>query len=195
MLFVEPSWKNLIVPSPVPILNQKECEEIIEQQKLKQLKEAKIGVATKDNDGHYNKKIRNSLVRFIPFDEMKSFYQRIEILVNTVNANFFGYNDIHLTEPAQFTTYNKKGFYNWHQDTFMDGKDNPRVRKISMSILLNKPNEFKGGELEFFSSDKKIKLNQGYGVFFASYLVHKVTPITKGTRKSLVMWFGGTPLK
>jgi predicted 2-oxoglutarate/Fe(II)-dependent dioxygenase YbiX len=41
-------------------------------------------------------------------------------------------------------------------------------------------------------SDGKIaRPKQGQAIFFASFIRHRVIPITKGTRKSLVMWFGG----
>ena len=31
--------------------------------------------------------------------------------------------------------------------------------------------------------------------FFASFIRHRVKPVTRGRRQSLVMWFGGTPFK
>ena len=79
-------------------------------------------------------------------------------------------------------------------------EDMPTVRKISMTLLLNDPSEFEGGDLEIFTSsfnseDNKIKLKQGHGIFFASFIPHRVAPVTKGNRKSLVMWFGGPSLR
>ena len=64
-----------------------------------------------------------------------------------------------------------------------------------MTLLLSPPNEFEGGELEIMAKDKVAKIKQGHAVFFASFLRHRVAPVTKGTRKSLVMWFGGPPFK
>ena len=43
--------------------------------------------------------------------------------------------------------------------------------------------------------ENKVKLKQGQAVFFASFIRHRVTPVTRGNRKSLVMWFGGTSFK
>ena len=79
----------------------------------------------------------------------------------------------------------------------------PFVRKISMSLLLNDPKEFEGGELEIYNGEltntgsKKhlIKLKQGQAIFFASFFLHRVNAVTKGNRKALVMWFGGTSFK
>lgn len=112
-------------------------------------------------------------------------------------------------ECCQFTVYKPGQYYDWHVDQFprpyQDGL-NPditgKVRKISMSILLNKPDEFTGGELEFdIRGTGKPRLetvdlnNQGSIVFFPSFLWHHVKPVTSGTRYSLVMWVIGRPFK
>ena len=66
-----------------------------------------------------------------------------------------------------------------------------------MTCLLSDPSEFTGGDLLFSDVPEynPTPLKQGQAIFFASFLRHKVTPITKGIRKSLVMWFGGPPFK
>ena len=61
--------------------------------------------------------------------------------------------------------------------------------------VLFRSNEFEGGGLELMSDGKIARPKQGQAIFFASFIRHRVIPITKGTRKSLVMWFGGTPFK
>ena len=75
------------------------------------------------------------------------------------------------------------------------GLHEPPVRKISMTCLLSNPSEFTGGELEFMEKNKIPNLKQGQAIFFASFLRHRVAPVKKGTRRSLVMWFGGQPFK
>jgi PKHD-type hydroxylase len=66
-----------------------------------------------------------------------------------------------------------------------------------MTLLLSDPSEFTGGELTFseMGNDKPLPMKQGQAIFFASFLRHKVAPVKKGVRKSLVMWFGGPPFK
>ena len=71
----------------------------------------------------------------------------------------------------------------------------PPVRKISMTILLNHESQFEGGDLEITTPGKKAKLTQGNAITFASFLNHRVAPVTRGIRQSLVMWFGGTPFR
>jgi PKHD-type hydroxylase len=111
------------------------------------------------------------------------------------NRNHFGFDGMTLTEPAQYTEYPEGGFYDWHIDSDINCAHEPPVRKISMTCLLSPENEFEGGDLEVMSEGKVAKLKQGQIVFFASFVRHRVKPVIKGNRKSLVMWFGGTPLR
>ena len=96
---------------------------------------------------------------------------------------------------AQYTEYPEGGFYEWHIDSDITCEHEPPVRKISMTLLLSPESEFEGGHLEVTAQDRVAPIKQGHAIFFASYLQHRVTPVTRGNRKSLVMWFGGPPLK
>ena len=97
----------------------------------------------------------------------------------------------------RFTEYPEGGFYDWHMDCDVNMQHEPPVRKISMTCLLSDPSEFTGGDLLFseMGDSKPLPLKQGQAIFFASFLRHKVAPVKKGVRKSLVMWFGGPPFK
>ena len=100
-----------------------------------------------------------------------------------------------ITEQGQYTEYPEGGFYGWLVDNDLHMQHEPPVRKISMTLLLSPENEFEGGDLELMSENKIAKIKQGHAIFFASFIRHRVTPVIKGNRKSLVMWFGGTPLR
>ena len=111
----------------------------------------------------------------------------------------------------QITRYEKGGFYTNHKDGMADSLSaydipkNPflhgKVRKISMSIILN--DNFEGGDFEFITpstgtkeiSVDTIKPKVGQIIFFLSGVEHRVAPVTKGTRYSLVSWFLGSPIK
>ena len=125
----------------------------------------------------------------------KPFYKTIERWILNTNINHFDFDGVRITELAQYTEYPKGGFYDWHMDSSMEMSDMPTVRKISMTLLLSDPKDFKGGELELLGNKKRVNLKRGYAIFFASFIRHRVKPVTKGNRKSLVMWFGGPPLK
>ena len=99
----------------------------------------------------------------------------------------------------QITKYKKNGHYEFHQDgngfTSFDTPENKilhgKTRKLSMTIVLNE--DYEGGEFEFFDDKNLIREKIGTVIVFPSYMVHKVRPVTKGTRYSLVAWFCGEP--
>ena len=114
------------------------------------------------------------------------------------------------TEKAQFTEYKKGQYYKWHIDQLDKpygerfGKDwQGKVRKLSVTVSLSDPEDYEGGRLEFYTStpyEQKVIscdqiLDKGSLVVFPSFIWHQVTPITKGTRKSLVLWNLGYPYK
>jgi len=123
-------------------------------------------------------------------------YQEILPFVKVANnESGWGYQ-WHNTETAQFTIYKKNQYYKWHQDTGKPNKDN-LTRKLSVTVSLSDPKDYKGGLLEI--DDRKIDakkskmvvkegLPQGSIIVFPSYMWHRVTPVTKGTRYSLVIW-------
>jgi PKHD-type hydroxylase len=64
-----------------------------------------------------------------------------------------------------------------------------------MTLLLNDPNEFEGGDLELMAPGRFKPMKQGHATCFASFLNHRVNPVRRGTRQSLVVWFGGKPFR
>ena len=134
---------------------------------------------------------RITTISWIPFAKLPPMYQVLDTLIQRTNGNHFGFDGIQITEPAQYTHYPTGGFYEWHTDNDVVGKHEPPIRKISMTLLLSPPNEFEGGDLELMDKGRSPKLKQGQAVFFASFIPHRVKPVTRGERKSLVMWFGG----
>ena len=124
--------------------------------------------------------------------------------------NRSGWNlDINAAESIQLGRYQKGGHYAWHQDGSSDSLaayDEPKneflngkVRKISMSLILN--DDFEGGEFEFCCYGRgesvitPIELKKGDMMFFTSGMEHRVRPVTKGVRYSLVSWFVGPPIR
>lgn len=98
------------------------------------------------------------------------------------------------TEPLQLSEYGVGHFYDWHLDM---GKNDFSVRKISFVVQLSDESDYEGGELEVFSSihpDVQPK-SRGTMVIFPSYILHRVTKVTRGARLSLVGWIGGPPYR
>ena len=190
----EPIWKSYIVETTKPIFTPQQCQMVINKGMSLKKEEAAVGMGNPKGSGIDPDK-RITTISWIPFKDMPEMYRDIENTMLKANGNHFGFDGMRLTEVAQFTHYLEGGFYDWHMDNDVVGKYEPPVRKISMTLLLSDPSTFEGGELEFMQNGKKAKLKQGQAIFFASWLQHRVKPVTQGERKSLVMWFGGPSFK
>ena len=193
MTITEPKWKSWIVETKSPLFTPEQCQKIIDAGRRQKPQQAQVGI-NKPGGGVDTKK-RTTTISWLPFDEMRPMYEDLNNFIQKANRNHFGFEDIQITEQAQFTEYPEGGFYDWHIDTDINMQHEPPVRKISMTLLLSPENQFEGGDLELMSPGKKTKLTQGNAITFASFLNHRVTPVTQGVRQSLVMWFGGTPFK
>ena len=192
MIITEPKWKSLIVETTGPIFTPEQCQLIINAGRSEPVQDGQVGGGAK---GVIDTKTRTSHISWIPFNKMPEMYSTLEQIVNKTNNNHFGFEGVKITEQAQYTEYPAGGFYDWHIDSDIVGMNEPPVRKISMTCLLSHESEFEGGGLELMSDGKIARPKQGQAIFFASYIRHRVIPITKGVRKSLVMWFGGPSFK
>ena len=194
-MITEPRWKSYIVETTKPIFTPEQCKMIIAAGRAEPKQEAYVGHAKGVTGGVLDTKTRTSHISWILFKKMGDMYKDIEQIMKTTNGNHFGFDGMQITEMAQYTEYPEGGFYEWHVDNDVNCKHEPPVRKISMTCLLSPESEFEGGDLELVKEDKVAKIKQGHAIFFASFIRHRVTPVIKGNRKSLVMWFGGTPFK
>jgi PKHD-type hydroxylase len=185
-IITEPKWKRWVVETTGPIFTPKLCQEIIDLSKT---------LPQEKGTGLTKTIARESAVGWLPFDKMQPMYDDINDFIQKTNRNHFGFGDIQIREQAQITEYLKGGFYEWHTDTSVDMSVESPVRKLSMTLLLNDPSEFEGGELQIAGAKNTKLMKQGHATIFASFLQHRITPVTRGVRRSLVMWFGGEPFK
>ena len=193
-MIYEPKWKSYAVQTTGPLFTPEQCQKIIQAGRSQPRQDASVGQGKKEG-GVIDTNTRTSHISWIPFKTMPEMYKNIETIMKKTNGNHFGFDDVQITEQAQYTEYPPGGFYDWHMDSDINFAHEPTVRKISMTCLLSHESEFEGGELQIEKDKNKIKLVQGQAIFFASFLLHKVAPVTRGVRKSLVMWFGGPPLR
>jgi len=189
----EPKWKSWIIQTTTPIFTPEQCRKIIEAGRRQPPQQAQIGMG-KPGGGTDTKK-RVTTISWIPFNEMEPMYRDLHKFIQAANLNHFGFDDIRITENAQFTEYPEGGFYDWHMDCDVNMAHEPPVRKISMTLLLNDPSEFEGGDLELMSPGKYQPIKQGHAICFASFINHRVNVVKRGVRQSLVVWFGGKPFK
>jgi len=172
---------------------KEECDKIIDIAKKIKLKNGLIGV--KEN---FNKEIRDSRICWLRAEqkEVDWVYRRITDIVLAINSKFFNFDLIGISEALQFTNYKApSGKYGKH----IDRAYGITVRKLSVSIQLTDPKKYKGGDLKLYDGEDKQGLvmnkNQGTLVVFPSYVLHEVTPVTKGERNSLVAWVQGNQFK
>jgi PKHD-type hydroxylase len=139
-------------------------------------------------------------------------YKEIQPYIHQANK-LAGWNfEWDWSEPCQFTKYKLNQFYDWHCDSwdkpYDDAKDSnthKKIRKLSVTCSLSNPEDYEGGELEFdFRNNDPDKPTvrkcaeispRGSIVVFPSHVWHRVKPVTKGTRYSLVIWNLGYPFK
>ena len=194
-MITEPRWKSYIVETLQPIFTPEQCQIIINAGRKEPKQNASVGGKDGIKGGVIDTKTRTSHISWIPFKKMPEMYKDIERIMKKTNGNHFGFDGVTLTEYAQYTEYPEGGFYDWHIDNDVNCAHEPPVRKISMTCLLSPESEFEGGDLELMAEGKVAKIKQGHAVFFASFVRHRVKPVIRGNRKSLVMWFGGPPFK
>jgi len=154
------------------------------------------------------KKKRNSNIVWM---DDKWIYKEIQPYVHIANKNANWNFEWDFSENCQFTIYKKGQYYDWHCDSWDqpysgEGPINGKIRKLSVTVSLSDPNEYKGGELEFDfrnqDPDKKPNIRickeilpKGSLVVFPSFVWHRVKSVTKGVRHSLVIWNLGYPFK
>ena len=156
------------------------------------------------------KKTRNSDVVFM---SDRWIYKEIQPYIQKANQSA-GWNfQWDHSESCQFTKYKKGQYYDWHCDGWNQPYNKPeepnshgKIRKLSVTVTLSDPKNYKGGELEFdfrnMDPDKKRNIHKckeilpkGSLVVFPGFVWHRVCPVKSGERNSLVIWNLGYPYK
>jgi PKHD-type hydroxylase len=125
-------------------------------------------------------------------EKTKWIFDRIAAATATANAEYYRYNILGITHALQLLHYKGEegGHYDWHIDA---GPGASSTRKISVVVPLNQPTEFEGGVLEVNNNGVVYDAPQEPGsmILFPSFCLHRVNPVTKGNRWSLVSWVHG----
>jgi len=140
-------------------------------------------------------------------------YKEIHPYIHEANARAKWNFQWERSEACQFTKYKLNQYYDWHCDSWDTPYDSPntpqhgKIRKLSMTCQLTDGSEYEGGELEFdfrnnepYTTEKNLRqakeiLPKGSIIVFPSFVWHRVKPVTKGVRYSLVVWSIGDPFK
>jgi PKHD-type hydroxylase len=142
--------------------------------------------------GNTNSSIRRSKVVMLGAEPKYDWiYDRIWAAAQECNRQFFGVDLAGVEANIQLARYDSadQGFYEWHTD-FAGLRP---LRKISISIQLSRAEEYDGGNLELNYGVQPQPMDRTRGAFiaFPSFLLHRVTPVSRGARWSLVAWVLG----
>lgn len=166
-----------------------EMEQISYLEELQKFKKGTIGTDTTKLD------IRDADISWFNPDVTSNWlFEKYSYLVSQVNRDFF-LLDIDGFENFQYTVYNPEQHYTWHYD--VDMKYSEFMRKISGVIMVSNPKtDFEGGEFQIVTTGNieeptTVDMEQGDVIFFASWMPHRVKPVTSGKRKTLVSWVMG----
>jgi len=155
-----------------------EIEDIIELGDALVLSEGKI------KDDRVDHSVRNSRIAWIhPNTETHWLFDRAIII-------FSSSLPFSTLQSMQYTVYDSKGsHYDWHRD--IGSTDNIAKARVNVGIVqLSSPSEYKGGVLQIKHQDQVIDVMKTKGMVttFPISMLHRVTPVTSGVRKTLIMW-------
>lgn len=147
------------------------------------------------NGASVNLEVRRVKVSFKHNDpEHNWVYERLGDVISSLNSDYYQFDLTGFAEPVQLGNYSSKdqGTYNWHVD-FGKGL----ARKLSLVMQLSSPDSYLGGDLEIQTGNKPVAVARKRGLIavFPSWVLHRVTPVTEGSRQSLVTWINGPRFK
>jgi PKHD-type hydroxylase len=167
------------------LLREPEMDQLIAEH-AESLTQSRLGAGQNDS------KIRRSQTVFLGEQEYAWLYQRLWEAAVEINRRFFCVDISGIEGNVQLARYDStdQGFYDWHTDF----GDVAPGRKISISIQLSDPEDYDGGDLElrFRGQPATMDKTRGTVIAFPSFVLHRVTPVSRGTRWSLVAWVIGT---
>jgi PKHD-type hydroxylase len=174
---------------------EEECDLIIQAGELSEFEKASIGLKATNE---VNMLVRNTDIVWIqPSDDTKWIFERMNEIISKINFDKFQM-DLDRFDGFQYSKYGVDCHYDWHTDVIENGQ-NGLFRKLSISLMLSDPKDFKGGNFLITASNEsgahKLKLKKGDIVVFYSHLHHKVSKVTEGERSTLVTWALGEKIK
>jgi len=166
----------------------------LQEQAIKADQRAQVGGNPADND---LAKVRRSKVSWMEKTQDTAWvFNRLGHIASSLNAQYYRFDLTGFGEALQLTNYDQseQGMYGWHLD--YGGKISPS-RKLSLVLQLTDPSQYEGGNLQVVTGGEAQTVRKRRGLIsaFPSYTLHQVTPVTSGSRQSLVAWITGPSFK
>jgi PKHD-type hydroxylase len=172
------------------------------EQELNWLQQQAVNADTRaqvggDPQGEALAKVRRSKISWLDnTNETRWVFEKLAHVASALNSQFYRFDLTGFGEALQLTNYDQSehGMYGWHQDY---GGNRSVSRKLSLVLQLTDPAQYEGGNLQVMTSGEPqtIRKQRGLIAAFPAYQLHQVTPVTQGTRQSLVAWVSGPAFK
>ena len=194
--------QHLLTPYSMPVEPFVWWEKGFSEQELNWLQEQAIKADQRAQAGGMSseeelKQVRRSHVSWLQKSQDTAWvFEKLAHIASSLNAQYYRFDLTGFGEALQLTNYDQSehGMYGWHQD--YGGKLSPS-RKLSLVLQLTDPSQYEGGNLQVLTSGQpqNVRKERGLVAAFPSYVLHQVTPVTSGSRQSLVAWISGPPFK
>lgn len=137
---------------------------------------------------------KSTVIPLMPEPAHGWIFDRISALASVANLERYGFDILGIYEPLQLAEYGEDDFFQWHMDFGSGPSSN---RKLSLTVQLSDPDSYEGGHLQFMINDRTVSAprDRGAVVIFPSFVLHRVTTVTRGSRRSIVGWITGAPYR
>lgn len=157
--------------------------------------EKEDGILGDNNDSNVLA-IRRSKVAWLGLtNETEWIYNRMSLATRRLNGEFYKFDLFGFDEKMQYTVYESsdEGHYTWHLDNGIGMNHSLSPRKLSLVLQLSDPRDYDGGDLELFAGSEVSVVTKERGLItaFPSFRLHRVTPVSSGVRRTLVVWACG----
>ena len=184
--------KPIIQPhvSLLDVFSPSECDSIVALGRQMWGAESRSGALGVTAERLTDETYRKSEIVWISHNRYTDWlFQKLFAVANQLNQKYWQF-ELAGSQRLQFTSYKGEGHYDWHMDLAEDAPDN--TRKLSATVQLSDPADYDGGDLEINSGIiESAPRDRGCITLFPSYMHHRVTPVTRGERLSLVVWIVG----
>jgi PKHD-type hydroxylase len=173
------------------IFSDSECDRIRQSVDHKSYQDGRIGGT---GSGAVKTEVRSVIEQPVPVDASGFPLVRILNEISRLNSGlwYFDLTGFVPDDPAMLMTYRggTGDHYDWHIDV---GEGKSASRKLGFSVQLSASSEYDGGDLEFrtVTADREAFRRKGMMLVFPTFWLHRVTPMTRGTRHVIVGWVHG----
>ena len=151
--------------------------------------------ATLSGENRYDDELRQSSVMFLSADDAHRWiFDKLAMVAQSANMERYRFDLSGFFQELQLAEYAQGQFFDWHMDF---GTGEISHRKLSLTLQLSDPNDYDGGTLQFMINQRieNAPKERGTIIVFPSFVMHRVTPVDNGVRRSVVGWVSGHPYR